>query len=149
MAKAYLATEEPSARSARHSFNSLRFKLVALPLKVLLGLLFYFAALGIHDLQSSLETAQMEQSSFNSQLAAFEINERLQRCINGLIAAAASSLKSQAQDLVGTVAVFKFESVGGANVAPRVAAPTYTPARVPITTRLALNLPAVRYRKWS
>jgi len=56
------------------------------------------------------------------------------------MAAAASSLKSQAQELVQTVAVFKLEQGGIAYVAPRVVAPTYTPPRAPVQTRPAPKL---------
>ena len=81
-------TEKKSIRLFLSRLNSLRFKLVILPITVLLGLLFFFSALGIYGLQSSLQTAQMEQSSVNAQLSAFEINKRLQRRMDGLISSA-------------------------------------------------------------
>jgi methyl-accepting chemotaxis protein len=98
----------------------------------------------VTDLMGEISAASNEQSLGVSQVgeAVQQMDQVTQQnaALVEEMAAAASSLKSQAQELVQTVAVFKLEQGEVAYVAPRVAAPTYTPARAPIQTRPAPKL---------
>ena len=98
----------------------------------------------VTDLMGEISAASNEQAAGVSQVgeAVQQMDQVTQQnaALVEEMAAAASSLKSQAQELVQTVAVFKLDQGGVAYAAPRVAAPTYTPARAPIQTRPAPKL---------